>query len=308
MAEILTASEIKNTVSLAELLERLGYRPAKRSGKELFFLSMLRDSDSNPSLTINEDLNVWYDHGLGMGGDVIDFGLRYWAPLSFPEVLAKINEAWQGAPRFSRISAERKHRRHAVKLPRYRIEEVKELGNNPVITEYLQNRGIWEIAQGRLNEIYYFVEDEKKRRKYFFAAGWKNELGAWEVRNKYFKGCLGHKAITLISGPSGKLSIFEGYLNYLSWLSLHPDGGANVLVLNSLSLLPGAIRIAADYGDIELFLDRDEAGHTASKAFIEAVPAAKDQSTAYAGYNDYNDFLIAQRRHSNRLFSTNSSF
>ena len=50
-----------------------------------------------------------------------------------------------------------------------------------------------------------------------FAAGWLNEAGGWEVRNKYFKGCLGQKAISFIPGHQKELCVFEGYINYLSW-------------------------------------------------------------------------------------------
>ncbi|MGF7079725.1 toprim domain-containing protein [Mucilaginibacter sp. UYCu711] len=293
MAELLTAGEVKDTVSLADLLGRLGFRPAKRSGKELYFSSMVCDSDTKSSFTVNEDLNVWYDHGLGKGGNVIDFCLLYWKTLSFSEVLAKISETCQGTLCEPKPANELKRRRHAIKLPHYHIEELKDLGNNALLTAYLQQRGVWEMAHGRLQEIYYYIEDEKRLKKFFFAAGWKNEQGAWEVRNRNFKGCLGHKAITLVPGNDQRLVIFEGYFNYLSWLIDHENENPTVLILNALSLLELGKKIARSFHEVDLFFDRDLAGHTASIAFAAAIPQAIDRSEAYLGYNDYNDHIVA---------------
>jgi DNA primase len=190
MTNYLNAADIKEQVSLVDLLTRLGYHSLRRSGKELLYLSMLRDSDAKPSFAVNEELNVWFDHGAGKGGNIIDFALAYWPGTPFLDLLRKIQDTCQQEiisrnPLTERIS----RRRHAVKIPHYEVEEIKDLGNNPTITAYLQSRGIWNQAQGRLKEIYYYVEDQKKLRKHFFAAGWQNEFGSWEVRNKYVQGC-----------------------------------------------------------------------------------------------------------------------
>jgi len=202
MDNFLNAAEVRDLVSLAGLLTRLGHHPLRKSGKEQQYISMLRDSDTNPSFSVDDGLGVWYDHGAGKGGNIIDFGLAYWPNLSFKEVLEKIVEVSE-TPIIAQPAENLRKRRHALKVPHYHIEDIKELGNNPAITEYLKQRGVWETAQGRLKEIYYYVEDEKKLRKHFFAAGWQNEIGGWEVRNKYFKGCLGHKGMIITSPPVG---------------------------------------------------------------------------------------------------------
>lgn len=291
--DTLNAAEIKSRLSLVDLLANLGFYPVRPTGRELFFLSMLRDSDTKPSFTVNPELNVWYDHGLGKGGNIIDFGLAFWKGLTFREVLEKIQEV-SGAPAAAVASDyDRPRRRHACKLPHYQIQEIKEPGNNPAITAYLKERGVWAVAEGRLKEIYYYVEDEKKVRKYFFAAGWQNQQGAWEVRNRYFKGSLGHKDVSLIPGDAKKIAIFEGYFNYLSWRILNPEATDTVLVLNSLSLVQAAIKLSRDYFTIDLFFDRDQPGHLASIEFCRASPSAKDRSAAYDGFNDYNDMLMA---------------
>ena len=291
---MLLSSQIKEQVSLVDLLSRLGYQPVRTAGQEILYLSMIRDSDTKPSFAVNDGLGVWYDHGLGKGGNIIDFGLAYWK-MPFQEVLEKIMQViGQQLPVKNCVQEAKFRKRSAVKIPHYEIQEIKELGNNPAITQYLQSRKIWEVAQGRLSEIYYYVEDQKRLRKYFFAAGWQNELGCWEVRNLYFKGCLGHKAISFIPVNDTKLAVFEGYLNYLSWLTENPLATDSVLVLNSIALIQGAIRKAKDYREVNLFFDRDIAGHLAGLDFKKAVPQATDCSHHYLHYNDYNDKLRAE--------------
>lgn len=291
---MLSATEIKEQVSLVDLLARLGYQPLRTAGKELLYLSMIRDSDNKPSFAVNDGLGVWYDHGLGKGGNIIDFGLAYWK-IPFQDVLEKILQViGQQLPVNNSVPEAKFRKRSAVKIPHYEVQEVKPLGNNPAITQYLQSRKVWEVAQGRLFEVYYYVEDQKRMRKYFFAAGWQNELGSWEVRNLYFKGCLGHKGLTCMSGDTDKLAVFEGYLNYLSWLIENPFATDSVLVLNSIALIQGAVRKAKGYREVNLFFDRDRTGHLATLDFKKAVPQATDCSHHYLHYNDYNDKLKAE--------------
>jgi DNA primase len=291
----INAREIKDTVSLVDLLSRLGYQPAKTIGSEKYYHSMLQDNDSKPSFSVNEQLGIWYDHSLGKGGNIIDFGLAYWH-LPFQETLEKIAQVCDSdLPLINYDRPENSRKRSAVKIPHYEVEDIKALGNNPVITDYLHYRGVWQAAQNRLREVYYYVEDQKKQRKYFFAAGWQNELGSWEVRNKYFKGCLGHKAISFIPGDEQRLSVFEGYINYLSWQTENPLATDSILVLNSIALLNTAAKKAQQYSDVAIYFDRDQTGHKATLELIKAVPKARDHSAIYDGRNDYNDKLRADQ-------------
>ena len=288
---MIIAKELKDTVSIVDLLSRLGYEPVKKIGKEHQYFSMLHD-ERKPSFYVCDELGVWNDQGLAKGGNVIDFGLAYWQ-LSFPETLEKIVQVCgTNLPR-----QEDRRKRSAVKIPNYKIENIKELGTNPAITEYLQYRGIWQAAQGRLKEVYYYTEDQKKQRKYFFAAGWQNEQGIWEVRNKYFKGCLGHKAISFIPADENRLAVFEGYINYLSWLTENPEADDSVLILNSIALLTTAAKKAQSYSNVAIYFDRDQTGHNATLELIKAVPQALDNSAIYDGHNDYNDKLRAELHH-----------
>ena len=133
------------------------------------------------------------------------------------------------------------------------------------------------------------MEDEKKLRKHFFAAGWQNEQGAWEVRNPYFKGCMGHKAITFIPGCDDRVAIFEGYFNYLSWLTENTIAPDSIIVLNTATLTQAAIRKAITIDDVSVYFDHVPTGRKITAEFIKALPWAIDRSYQYEGYNDYND-------------------
>jgi hypothetical protein len=288
MTNYLKAKELKEQASLVDLLTQLGFKPVRKSGKEHIYRSMLREDDRTPSFTVDDQLGAWFDHGTRKGGNIIDFGLAFWKHLSFAEVVDKIQDVIAIAP------VQRTFRpRKAVKIPHYIVEQVKNLGTHPAITDYLKSRGVFEIASGHISEVYYYVEDEKGLKKHFFAAGWQNENGSWEVRNKYFKGCLGHKGITFIQGNQKKLAVFEGFINYLSWKSENPSADHSILILNTLTMLVAGIAKAKEFSFIDIYLDRDNAGHKAAKEFLAALPYATDRSTAYLGFNDYNDKLVA---------------
>lgn len=286
------AKEIKQQVSLIDFLARLGFQPHGKPGRETKYLSMLRDSDSDPSFSVNDSKGLWRDYGSGQGGNIIDFALLYFKGLTFNEALDKIAEVC-ALDLEDASKSQRSRLRPAVKIPHYLVQSVKPYGSNNAINSYLKTRGVFEAAAGRVQEVYYYVEDEKKQRKEYFAAGWKNELGGWEIRNKYFKGCLGKKAISFIAGDSRSVAVFEGYLDYLSWVTENPLSTKSVIVLNSLVLLDAAIEKAKGFSEIDLFMDRDKPGFQAARDFQKALPYARDCSTVYDGFNDYNDKLKA---------------
>jgi hypothetical protein len=290
MANQLNAQELKQQASIVDLLHHLGYHPVPRRGREPMFVSMLRDDDHVPSFAVNDELGVWFDHGTGMGGNIIDFGLAYWKGMAFKEVVDKIQQVLSLKPAEPKLQGPLTGRpRLAVKIPHYVVEEVKAIGTHPAITSYLKSRGIWDTGKKCLAEIYYYVEDTKGLRKHFFAAGWQNELSGWEVRNKYFKGCLGRKAITLVPGHEKKAAVFEGFLNYLSWKTENPLADHTVIVLNTLSMLQAGISRAKAFSTLDIYFDHDRQGIYATRDFIKALPYATDRSSAYDGFNDYND-------------------
>src|SRR3569833_626729 len=154
MNSSINAKKIKENASVVALLAAIGYQPVKKTANEYLFHSPLRDTANTPSFSVNNTLGCWYDHGIGKGGNIIDFALLYWPKLDFPAVLEKI----AGAIAFPVDSSIKpgKRKRSAAKEPNTQILEIKELGSNRAIENYLTNRGVWEPAKGVLREIYYY--------------------------------------------------------------------------------------------------------------------------------------------------------
>src|ERR1700761_4847647 len=162
MNKMLNANELKAQVSIVDLLARLGFHPLPRHGREKMYRSMLRDDDRTPSFSVNDELGVWYDYGTGKGGNVIDFGMAYWQNLNFQEVVKKINEVLL---QVLTQPVNEKRLRSPVKIPVYKIEDIKVIGTHAAITAYLKSRGVFELAKKHLSEIYYYIEDDKGLRK-----------------------------------------------------------------------------------------------------------------------------------------------
>lgn len=291
----INANELKAAANLPDLLEALGFRPEVQTSRELMYLSMLRDNDTRPSFTVNKEFNIWYDHGTGKGGNIIDFAMAYWK-LTFRAALKKLIDYFpqEQMPEYGRLQT---RRRHAQKLPYYRVASVRPLGNHPEITGFLKSKCVWETAQALLSEVYYFVEDEKSNRKSFFAAGWQNELGHWQVCNQYFSGCVNHRAITFIERSVTEVSVFGCCLDYLSWQYDNPASLASILVLNDADLLLSAIRKVKDFLEVSVYFSREDTGRLQSAELIQALPQATDQSLIYRDHRNYNEMIIKRSKH-----------
>src|SRR5690606_16241833 len=85
----LSIGEVKE-IDMVSYLARLGYEPAKIRNVDYWYLSPLRD-EKTPSFKINRKLNRWYDHGIGKGGNLIDFAILY-SDCTVGEFLQKIND------------------------------------------------------------------------------------------------------------------------------------------------------------------------------------------------------------------------
>jgi len=66
-----------NQIDLVDYLHALGYDPGKIRREDFWYLSPLRD-EKEVSFKVNKNKNVWYDHGLGKGGRLVDFATEYY--------------------------------------------------------------------------------------------------------------------------------------------------------------------------------------------------------------------------------------
>lgn len=271
-------------VSIVDYLAQTGYKPKLIKGVNYWYCSPLR-SELTPSFKVNAERNQWYDFATGDHGDIIDLvcALQHCTTAEAMRRLAALKGV-RLAPSFS-FGGTTPVRSQAPSMELIGVQAVK----HPKLLLYLSERGLQPSGVSPfLSEVYYRVSE-----KCFFALGFPNDAGGWELRNPYFKGCFAPKAITTIKGTDRhKLQLFEGFMDFLSWRKLHPEVQADSIILNSLTLLPKLIPSLHPYPIIESLLDNDEAGDRATKQLFDAGLPVKDMRAYYAPYKDINEYLI----------------
>ena len=287
--------ETAKQINLADYLHSLGYSPVKQQGINLWYKSPLRE-ETEASFKVNTERNLWYDFGAGKGGNIIALAQELYASDSLPYLLERIKEQAQNVR-----PASFSFGKQPLSKPSFRQLEVVPL-SSPALYAYLRQRGInTELAKRECREVRYLTGETP-----YYAIGFPNRSGGYEIRNKFFKGCIAPKDITHIRQEQPKEScyLFEGFMDYLSFLTLRlercPDrpelDGQDYIVLNSTSNLSKAIRPLGGYGLIHCFLDNDKAGMEAVQELREEYGLRiRDASHIYGGYNDLNDFLRSKQ-------------
>ena len=280
--------EIKS-IPLASFLSRLGHKPTARKGTRLWYKSPLRQ-EHTPSFKVETALNCWYDFGLGRGGNIIDLAAELYQTTDLRHILRCIADSYP-VPSVPTIASSFAPRHSAPSMERFEVVPLE----HRALVAYLQERGIpAHIARAKCKEAHYSVNG-----RFYFAVAFENISGGRELRNRYFKGCRGRKDISYLpwarDGPSTECAVFEGFIDYLSALTLGIISGADAIILNSVVNVNKAVPSLRNYTVINCYLDNDNAGQTAL-AELTAIYGSIviDRSTLYAEFNDLNDFLVNQ--------------
>lgn len=258
---------------LVTLLKALGHEPVSMGGDEFWYASVLGNRINNKIvLTVNNRLNTWFDSSLGLlgkGGNLMDFARTYWPNLSTEQIEEKLRSIQRQAAKKDRPLRKRK----ATKIPHYQIDRIGSLGYNKEITDFLIVRGLWEVADLNIHEVYYYVTDQKGKRKDFCAAGWQNENGGWEVRAQNYTGCIGPRGMTFISASETALAIFPEYVDYLKRRSDKYLHYASVLILNHPEFLSASLKRALHFQRVLLYTDETEGDYQSlAEMFKDRLP------------------------------------
>ena len=289
----MTTQEAK-TIRIADYLQSLGYSPVKQQGKSLWYKSPFRE-ETEASFKVNTELNQWYDFGTGKGGNIIALAQELYGSDYVPYLLGKIAEQ---APHVRPVSFSF---RQQTSEPSFQHLEVGEL-THPALLRYLQERGInIALAKAECKELH-FVHNGKP----YFVIGFPNVAGGYEVRNRFFKGCIAPKDISHIrqSGePRNVCYLFEGFMDYLSFLTIRVKNNPqyprlttqDYIILNSVSNLSKVESLLANYTQIGSFLDNDMTGRNACETLkTEFGERLFDKSLYYREYKDLNDYLCGK--------------
>ena len=291
--DIQTAKQIK----MADYLHSLRYSPVKQQGINLWYKSPLRE-ETEASFKVNTERNQWYDFALGKGGGIIELASHLYATDHIPYILERIVSFSFGKQSFSE--------------PSFQQLEIVPL-SSPALLSYLQERGInTELAKRECSEAH-FTNNGKR----YFAIAFPNVSGGYEIRNRYFKGCIAPKEISHIKQPEKTREtcyVFEGFMDYLSFLTLRQEScpnypeldGQDYIVLNSVSNVSKALYPLGSYERIHCFFDNDRAGMEALRQIRMEYGRdlyIRDASQTYSGCKDLNEYLQKQAERNRQIQS-----
>lgn len=275
-------------LDIVDFLAKWGHHPQRITGVNYWYLSPLR-TEKTASFKVNRAKNRWYDFGDGSKGNLIDLGTKLFR--------------WTVKEFLEKIAGET-----VISLPSYLppnhdnpidITKVTTLQSHGLI-RYLTNRKIsLAVAAKYCCQVNYRLGE-----KSFSAIGFRNAKGGYELRNEQFKGSCSPKAITILSGSSSTVMLFEGFFDMLTMQTILSQStekmltkAADMVVLNSIAFFEKALPQLERYKRVLLFFDNDAAGRSCTEKALSALSAAEDKSSLYAGYKDLNEWACHIGKH-----------
>ena len=272
-------------------LESKGITPVRRLATYTMYRSPLRD-ERHPSFKVDTERNLWIDYAEGRGGSIIDLYMRL-EGCTLPEAIRCLGQMIFGRTKsdYPRTEAHR-HTAERTDGGRKLIGISDDLP--PHLQEYLTKER--RIDLGRARSFLRCVRYEVRGRTYE-VIGFPNASGGYELRGaRLFKGTLAPKDITPIF-PDGRqpVCLFEGFMDFLSFLSMKEKVGSHCLVMNSVANVGRCIRYLRErhITALRAYLDNDGAGRRTLDTFIEAGFQMEDMSVHYQGCKDLNEFYVS---------------
>ncbi|MCH5335397.1 MAG: toprim domain-containing protein [Alistipes sp.] len=278
-----TIQDIKR-LSIRDYLHLRGIDPKYGNVRYGFYHSPLR-SERTPSFKVDYVQNLWYDFGTGEGGSIIDLVMRL-EHCTFTQAVERLGK--------------NDHIPAVIAQPLPPASALQVLSDSPLahpaLLDYLTVRAIDPaIAAAYCREVRYTVSDKLR-----FAIGFPNDAGGWELRSARFKGSSRPKYITIIDNGSDTAVVFEGFMDFLAYLTLKRADRLTVdaAVLNSVVNLPKALPFLQRHATVHTFMDNDDAGQQATDAIIRRLSECEviDHSCFYRSHKDVNDYLLTIRR------------
>ena len=280
-----TIQDIK-LIPIREYLTHRGAYPKQENSRYGFYLSPLRE-EQDASFKVDYVQNLWYDFGAGRGGSIIDLVMEI-ENCNFQQAVERLRN--DNISTSIIVTSQTLHT-----LP----NRLQVLGDyplcHPALINYLDIRAVdTTIAKKFCREVHYSVGGRN-----YFAIGFRNDYGGWELRSERFKGCSTPKYITTIDNGSDKALAFEGFMDFLSYLTIKQNDSTtcNIAVLNSVANVQKAVPFLARHRSIYTFLDNDDAGRKALSEIERLCPQSKviNQSDFYRRHKDLNDYLRSQQ-------------
>lgn len=312
-------------IPLDELLLKLGFRPVKQRGGRHWYRSPFRD-EKTASFVLSKDGMAWFDHGEGVGGNIIDLAMRLGDCRDVPQALSYIETATVQTS--YTIPTIRQRLTVIPESPAYTLINAKPFavrdhrnGYTPAAT-YLKNvRGIEPaLFAPYLFDLVYAGQDKKNR----YGFGVLNVGGGYEARRSgdFEKTSIGPKNITVFQSNrkswwEAPWHCFYGLMDFGTFLTIdRPAPGVyNYLLVNSDSLVghpeegpqrPARIGLAEQYlatlpaGQTMIhYPHNDPSGQRAYHHLLDCLSGHNwtggDRAHVYEGFKDWNDWHKADK-------------
>jgi mobilizable transposon protein len=283
---------------IVEYLERKGIKPVRKTPTYAMYRSPLRE-ETHPSFKVDMEKNLWIDYAESRGGSIIDLCMRL-EGCTLSEAICRLGQ---------NVSGNTAHSYSSPKNETPICPKQKEMASGtrrlismsdtlpPHLQEYLTKERCIDLEKAApfLNCISYEV-----RGRRYEAIGFANSSGGYELRdNHLFKGTVAPKDITpIFEDMEQPVCLFEGFMDFLSFLSMKGEVTNQCLVMNSVSNVVRSIHYLnkRNITSVRAFLDNDDAGRKAVQEFVNTGFKVEDMAVYYRDFKDLNEFHVSRVR------------
>ena len=284
--------------SIVEYLERKGIRPVRKTPTYAMYRSPLRE-ETHPSFKVDTEKNLWIDYAEGRGGSIIDLCMRL-EGCTLSEAICRLGQNALEHTAYSYSSS----KRETPICPKQ-----KEMASGtrrliclsdtlpPHLQEYLKKERCIDLE--KVTPFLKCISYEVRGRRHE-AIGFANSSGGYELRdNHLFKGTVAPKDITpIFEDMEQPVCLFEGFMDFLSFLSMKKEITSVCLVMNSVSNVARSIHYLnkRNITSVRAFLDNDDTGRKAVQEFVNAGFKVEDMAVYYKDFKDLNEFHVSRVR------------
>ena len=296
--------------SIVGYLEKKGIRPVRRTPAYAMYRSPLRE-ETRPSFKVDTEKNLWIDYAEGRGGSIIDLCIRL-EGCTLSEAICRLGQNALEHTAYCSCSSKREtsispnQRKDITASGTRRLTSISDT-LPPHLQEYLKKERCIDLEKA--TPFLKCISYEVRERRYE-AIGFANSSGGYELRdNHLFKGTIAPKDITpIFEDKAQPVCLFEGFMDFLSFLSMKEEVTNQCLVMNSVSNVVRSIHYLnkRNITSVRAFLDNDDAGRKAVQEFVNTGFKVEDMAVYYRDFKDLNDFHISRIREHEKSQNTSN--
>ena len=286
--------------SIVEYLERKGIRPVRKTSTYVMYRSPLRE-ETHPSFKVDTEKNLWIDYAEGRGGSIINLCMRL-EGCTLSEAICRLGQNALEHTAYCSCSSKREtsispnQRKDITASGTRRLTSISDT-LPPHLQEYLKKERCIDLEKA--TPFLKCISYEVRERRYE-AIGFANSSGGYELRdNHLFKGTIAPKDITpIFEDKAQPVCLFEGFMDFLSFLSMKEEVTNQCLVMNSVSNVVRSIHYLnkRNITSVRAFLDNDDAGRKAVQEFVNTGFKVEDMAVYYRDFKDLNEFHVSRVR------------